>query len=163
MSNAWCRVIQCVSHDVMRIRAYRDSDWSEWLRLSVALFPHDASDELISDMRVFGARSDAQMIVAERLDGRLAGFLEVGSRSYADGCVTSPVGYIEAWFVDPDVRRQGIGLALLAAAEAWARDRGYSEIASDALIDNVVSHAAHRRAGYDEVDRVVTFRKVLRP
>lgn len=145
----------------MRIRAYQDRDWPEWLRMSVALFPHDPPDDLIRDMRTFGARSDMQVIVAERPNGRLAGFVEVGTRSYADGCLTSPVGYVEAWFVDQDVRRQGIGLALLAAAEVWARDQGYREIASDALLENDVSHAAHRRAGYEEVDRVVQFRKEL--
>lgn len=61
------------------------------------------------------------------------------------------------------MRHHGIGRALLDAAEAWARGRGYREIASDALLDNVVSHAAHRRAGHEEVDRVVQFRKQLEP
>lgn len=85
----------------------------------------------------------------------------MGTRPYADGCATSPVGYIEAWYVDPDVRRSGFGRALLAAAETWARDRGYHAMASDALLDNEISHAAHRRAGCEEVDRVVQFRKDL--
>ena len=48
-----------------------------------------------------------------------------------------------------------------AAAEDWARQRGYTEVASDASLDNETSHAAHRRAGYQEVDRVVQFRKTL--
>jgi hypothetical protein len=34
-------------------------------------------------------------------------------------------------------------------------------MASDSRLDNEISHAAHRRAGYDEVDRIVQFRKVL--
>jgi hypothetical protein len=34
-------------------------------------------------------------------------------------------------------------------------------MASDALLDNEISHAAHRRAGCEEVDRVVQFRKDL--
>jgi aminoglycoside 6'-N-acetyltransferase I len=144
----------------MQIRPYRDRDWPEWLRLSLALFPHDAG-ELTPDMERFRGRDDAEVFVVDRGDGMLAGFVEVGARSVADGCETSPVGYIEAWFVDPDLRRQGHGLALLAAAEGWARDRGYIEHASDALLDNTVSHAAHRRAGYQEGDRLVTFRKVL--
>jgi len=37
----------------------------------------------------------------------------------------------------------------------------YSEIASDALIENTVSHAAHRSCGYEEVERLVMFRKSL--
>jgi aminoglycoside 6'-N-acetyltransferase I len=145
----------------MKIRAYRDADWPDWLRMSLALFPHHSAEELAAGMREFGGRLDAAVFVAERSDSSLAGFVEVGTRPYADGCVTSPVGYVEAWYVDPDVRRRGYGLALLAAGEEWARDRGYHEMASDSALDNQVSHAAHRRAGYEEVDRVVQFRKAL--
>ena len=152
---------QADDHTAMTIRAYRDADWPEWLRLSLALFPEHSGEDLASGMREARARADAAIFVAERADGSLSGFVEAGTRPYADGCDTSPVGYLEAWYVDPDVRRQGVGRALIAAAEAWARGRGYHEMASDARLDNTVSHAAHRRAGYQEVDRVVPFRKYL--
>lgn len=145
----------------MRIRAYRDADWNDWLRMSRALFPEATAAEHAADMRSFREREDAEVFVAERADGSLAGYVEVGARPYVDGCATSPVGYIEAWFVDADVRRAGVGRALLAAAEEWARALGLREMGSDALLDNVVSHEAHRRAGYEEVDRVVQFRKPL--
>ena len=43
----------------------------------------------------------------------------------ADGCTTHPVGYVEGWYVDPDVRRKGVGKALVAAAEiCFTRSRG---------------------------------------
>jgi aminoglycoside 6'-N-acetyltransferase I len=145
----------------MKVRAYRDDDWAEWLRMSVALFPEYSADNLAAGMRDFRARDDAEVFVAERDDGSVAGFVEVGSRPYADGCESSPVGYVEAWYVDPDVRRAGYGRAQLRVAEDWARARGYTEMASDAPLDNDVSHAAHRRVGYEEVGRVVQFRKGL--
>src|SRR4051812_13884466 len=145
----------------MKIRAYRDNDWSEWLRMSVALFPEYSAEELAAGMREFRGRSDGEVFIAERDDDSVAGFVEVGTRPYADGCETGPVSYIEAWYVDPDVRRSGFGRALLRAAEDWAREQGYRELASDALLENDVSHAAHRRSGYEEVGRVVQFRKVL--
>lgn len=129
--------------------------------MSAALFPQYSADDLADGMREFRTRTDADVFVVERPAGGLAGFVEVGARPYADGCDTSPVGYIEAWYVDPDVRRRGYGRALLAAAEEWARARGYREMASDAQLDNTTSHAAHHRAGYEEVDRVVQFRKSL--
>ena len=145
----------------VQIRAYRDADWPDWLRLSLALFSEHSADELEPGMLEHRARSDAEVFVAEREDGSVAGFIEVGARPYADGCETSPVGYIEAWYVDPDARRKGCGRALLEAAEEWARGRGYREMASDAQLNNEISYAAHRRAGYAEVDRIVQFRKVL--
>jgi aminoglycoside 6'-N-acetyltransferase I len=129
--------------------------------MSRALLPGASVEDDEAEMRTCRARNDAEVFVVERPDGGLAGYVEVGTRPYADGCSTSPVGYIEAWYVDPDIRRLGFGRALLAAAETWARERGYREMASDALLDNDVSFRAHARAGYGEVDRVVQFRKSL--
>ena len=145
----------------MQIRPYRDADESELLRLNAALFPEHTIEDLKKWAREFRAQPDAQVFVIERPDGTLAGYVDAGSRVYAEGCETSPVGYIEAWYVDPDLRRQGYGRALLAAAEDWARSRGFREMGSDALLDNHVSHAAHKRAGFVEVERLVVFRKPL--
>lgn len=143
------------------VRRYEDADWAEWLRMSLALFDGCTEEELTKGMREFRGRDDGEVFVVDRGDGSLAGFVEAGSRPYAEGCDTSPVGYVEAWYVDGDLRRQGYGRALLAAAEDWARQRGYREMASDALLDNETSHRAHKSAGYAEVERIVTFRKVL--
>ena len=147
----------------MFVRPYRDDDWTEWLRMGHLLFPDESDGSLTSGMRETRAHRDAEVFVLDRGDGRLGGFVEAGTRAYADGCDTSPVGYVEAWFIDPDLRRQGWGRALLAAAEAWARGRGYTEMASDALLANVVSHQAHKAAGYVEMERLVVFRKPLTP
>src|SRR5258708_2687361 len=78
-----------------------------------------------------------------RPEGGLCGFLEAALRSRADGCETTPVGYIEGWYVDPDVRRRGIGRALVEAAEAWAKSQGCRQMASDAELWNDVSHQVH--------------------
>jgi aminoglycoside 6'-N-acetyltransferase I len=146
----------------MNVRRYRESDWPEWVRMEYALFPEAKEDQAHETwMRRLLTQADAAVFVAERADESVCGFVEVGTRPYADGCDTSPVGYIEAWWVDADMRRHGAGRALLYAAEEWARGMGYREMASDALIDNVVSHEAHKRSGYEEVERQVVFRKSL--
>ena len=61
----------------------------------------------------------------------------------AEGCTTSPVAYIEGWYVDPDLRRRNVGSQLVHAAEEWTRRQGLTEIASDTQIDNTVSIHAH--------------------
>ena len=72
------------------IRPFRDADWVEWLRMNVALFPEYAPSDLEAGMRDWRARADAEVFVADRDGGELAGFVEVGTRPYADGCETSP-------------------------------------------------------------------------
>jgi aminoglycoside 6'-N-acetyltransferase I len=144
-----------------QVRAFRESDFPEWLRMSAALFPEQTREELEPWMRKFRTREDGEVFIALRNDGSACGFLEVAARPYADGCDTSPIGFVEAWYVDPDMRRTGVGRALLAAGEEWARGRGYTEMASDALLDNTISHRAHESAGYMEVERAVRYRKSL--
>jgi aminoglycoside 6'-N-acetyltransferase I len=141
----------------MKVRRYQPVDRREYQRMREALWP-DCED---SDNDTWFAREDAATFIAERPDGSLCAFVEVGSRPYAEGCESSPVGYIEGWWVDPDMRKRGVGRALLSAAESWAREKGYTEMGSDALLDNRVSHAAHGSCGYEEVERLVMFRKPL--
>jgi aminoglycoside 6'-N-acetyltransferase I len=148
---------------MLKIRALEpEQDTAEWLRMRLALFDEEDAAEQQQEMAAMLANpAENGIFVAERPSGGLAGFVEVGSRKYAEGCTTSPVAYIEAWYVDADSRRQGIGRALIAAAETWARARGYQEIASDALIDNDVSLAGHLALGYQEVERQICFIKKL--
>jgi aminoglycoside 6'-N-acetyltransferase I len=100
------------------------------------------------------------VFIAEE-DGALVGFLELGLRSVAEGCTSSPVPYVEGWYVAPDWRRRGIGGALMRATEEWSRSRGYIELGSDTEEVNRVSRAAHMALGFDEVERLVVFRKPL--
>ena len=146
---------------LLPIRRLERSDWSEWLRMSRALFEGASIEEDDEEMQEFFGRSDAAVFGIDRGDGALGGFIEVGARSISDGCRTSPVGYIEAWYVDADLRRKGYGRRLIDAAENWSRSQGYTEIGSDALLDNEISHAAHRQLGYQEVDKVIVYRKDL--
>jgi aminoglycoside 6'-N-acetyltransferase I len=75
--------------------------------------------------------------------------------------LSSPVGYLEGIFVVPEHRRSGVGEALVRAAEAWARERGCTEMASDRQLDNEPSGVFHEAVGYEEAERIVCYRKSL--
>ena len=101
------------------------------------------------------------VLVAEA-DGRLIGFAEVSLRSHADGCDPSyPCGYLEGWYVEPEHRRRGVGRALVTAAEAWCREQGCGEMASDTWLDSMASQLAHSALGFEVVDRCVHYRKTI--
>lgn len=140
---------------------HRDAstDRAEWFRMRDMLHP-DADHARDATVLLSGAQP-YEVFVALRETVGLCGYIEVGERSYAEGCESSPVPYIESWWVDEDKRGAGIGRALMDAAEKWARGRGHVELASDAVIDNKASHKAHRALGFDEVERIVVFRKPL--
>lgn len=145
----------------MLIRPASSQDFNEWLRLRQALWPDCSHAEQLAEMADIQRDSSQSVFVIERLEGGLGGFLEVSLHPIADGCTTQPIGYIEGWYVDEDLRQKGLGGQLVAAAEAWARQKGCQEMASDCLVDNTVSLAAHLALGYTEESRLIHFRKWL--
>jgi aminoglycoside 6'-N-acetyltransferase I len=146
---------------VSLIRPLKHDDLAAWQAFRVALWPALTRDENKSESAAILADTDCWAVFVCEAEGRLRGFVEVSLRRYADGCASSPVGYVEGWYVDEQSRRAGVGRGLLAAAEDWARAKGCIEMASDALLDNVDSYRAHCRLGYAEVERQVIFRKSL--
>jgi len=146
----------------MTVRPVEASDAAEWLRMRNTLWPADDHAVEIEDYFRSGSSPSLTIVfVAERADNGLAGFIEIGIRPYAEGCESAAVPFIEGWYVDAGVRNTGIGRDLVRAAEEWARKQGYSEIASDVEFENDVSIAAHRALGYEEVTRLVCFRRDL--
>jgi aminoglycoside 6'-N-acetyltransferase I len=132
--------------------------------MRLSLWPKHSTAEMLAEMdEILANQAESPVFVAQRTETNtgLCGFLEGGIRKYADGCETGPVGYIEGWYVDEDLRREGVGRQLVQAMEAWTREQGLSEIASDTWLDNQVSIAAHLRLGYIEIERVVNFAKKL--
>ena len=144
-----------------RARALTPLDRREWCRMRRALWPDVTEAEHEAEMVAWLTRADAAVLVAVRESGALSGFAEVATRPYADGCRTSPVAFLEGWYVDPDCRGTGVGRALVEAVEAWARGRGLHELASDALLDNAGGQRAHEHVGFVEVERAVRYRKAL--
>ncbi len=144
------------------IRRLAARDREAWLRLRLALWPREDASDFDDD--ITGMLADPEAMPAfGAFDGeRLVGFAEAGERPWGDGCETAPVGWLEGIYVDPDYRRQGVGRALVAAVTDWAKSRGYSELGSDAAVENVISLQSHAKWGLEETKRIVIFRKWLK-
>lgn len=145
----------------MNIRNVTTEDRAEWLRMRKALWPECPDEDQAREIDECLKESANAVFVAERPGGGLCGFLEASIRPWANACEHRPVGYIEGWYVDPDARLQGVGRALVEAAEVWARSRGCRQMASDAVLENLVSQQAHGALGYAETERLVLFKKDL--
>ncbi len=146
----------------MTIRSLRPDERDVWLRFRHSLWPAFTLAELALEQdRILADPERQAVLIAAAPSGEPVGFIEVSVREAAEGCTTSPVGYIEGWYVEPAARRRGVGSGLVAAAEAWSVSKGCREIASDAEIQNAASVLAHAACGFTEVGRVVLLRKAL--
>ena len=151
---------------MIQVRSATIDDAAAWLRMRCALWPEGTDTEHRDEITRFFAgqlRMPLAVLVAVGGSGAAVGFAELSIRPYAEDCVTDRVAYLEGWYVEPNARRQGVGRALVAAAERWAHAQGCQEFASDALIDNEASAAAHRALGFAETVQIRCFRKLLGP
>jgi aminoglycoside 6'-N-acetyltransferase I len=151
-------------HDV-RVRHARPSDARAWTELRHALWPDQPLEDLGTEAEAFlqgnEPRLQAVLVAEEPSSGTLLGFAELSLRPYAEDCRTSPVAFLEGWYVVPGKRRRGVGRALVAAAEDWGRAQGCREFASDTQYDNTTSAAAHHALGFDDAGALRCFRKTL--
>jgi len=149
------------------IRHARPEDCADPARLRHALWPESSQEEHKRELTGLLAGRPAgnmplEVLVAQTADGSIAGLVEAGLRSHAEGCDESrAVGYLQGWFVDAPYRRRGIGAALLRAAEDWARNQGCRETASDASLENKISQWVHEVLGSTEAGRAVNYRRLL--
>ena len=148
---------------MVRVRLVRPDDAAAWLRLRTALWP-EGNGEHAGEIEQFFAgtlREPLAVLVAVNGADEPIGFAELFIRNYAEDCATDRVVYLEGWYVEPPARRHGVGRALVAAAEDWGRAQGCTEFASDALIDNLDSAAAHLALGFVETAQIRCFRKAI--
>jgi GNAT superfamily N-acetyltransferase len=102
------------------------------------------------------ALETGQIFLAD-IDGRTVGML--AALVYAHPIMGRPIATELVWWVDEGERRSGAGVALLDAAEAWARKNG-AEAIECAEHGNPALERLYRRRGY--VAREVIFEKDLR-
>jgi aminoglycoside 6'-N-acetyltransferase I len=80
----------------MRIRPGSGKDAEAWLSLRLALWPETLEAQHRVELADILADSEENgVFFCEDDEGRLVGFAEVSLRKWAEGCLSSPVGYLE--------------------------------------------------------------------
>lgn len=145
------------------VRPVEPTDAPVWERMRNTLWPDPSGEHAREIARYFaGPRtSPLEVLLACLGSGAPIGFIELGTRAYAEGCSSDRVAFVEGWYVEPQHRGRGVGAVLMRAAEEWARAIKCTELASDTELANGASIAAHSALGFEEVERLVCFRKSL--
>lgn len=141
-------------------RRITQEDKNEWFRMRKGIWPEAPDEYLNFDMDDILANENYFAVFA--CDGdQPVGLTEAQIREYGEGCETSPVAYVEGWFVREDYRGKNILGIMNQAAENWAREKGCTEMASDTWLDNEASIRAHLKLGYVEAERLIHYVKQL--
>lgn len=144
----------------MTIEPLSEESLAAFTGLTLELWPECRyEEECLNAEKLLRSPQDAAFL-GKIPDGEYIAFIQLSLRhDYVEGTISTPVGYIEGIYVRPGYRKSGLARRLVEAGEGWCREQGCIEMASDAEIGNLESHAFHRRMGYEEVNRVVCYRK----
>ena len=126
--------------------------------VALPLFAYRDMDATLRDDVLGLLRSrESTVLLAERSGvpvGYISGHTEVDARR-----VLPRRGVIEDWYVDPELRGQGVGTRLMERMEGLFRARGCDVMESGTWAFNRGARDAHARAGFSEIE--VKFRKRL--
>ncbi len=101
--------------------------------------------------------SDTAILVAESPPGTPSGFALISTKT--DYFTRERHAHIEALAVRHDCEGQGLGRALLEAAQKWATERGDSQITLNASWQNSRARAVYDRLGWEP--ETIHYRKGL--
>ena len=143
------------------IQAAGTEDLKVLANLGVLLWPQHTAQDLFYEFSGIMARGESQFFIKYH-NGEPVGFAQCQLRhDYVEGTQTTPVGYLEGIFIKKEYRKKGYARELLAACEAWAKNNGCLEFASDCELDNSSSYHFHKAMDFSEANRIICFTKKL--
>jgi GNAT superfamily N-acetyltransferase len=140
------------------IRPLTLADAGAAARLSLDLgYPADPG---VMEARVAAilAEPDHAVFGAESGTGSLLGWVHVCLRLLL---IDPPSAFVEGLVVERGARRRGVGRALMAAAEDWARRGGAEAVRLRSGAPRTDAHAFYRALGYREGKAALGFEKSL--
>ena len=122
----------------------------------------DVAEEFYAIITDRIAKKNGCMLIAESSDGQALGWAaacEEDNEIYVHA-EEKTYGHIAELYVIEEFRGRGIGRALIAACEDWARERGLKVIMIGVLARNPRAHSVYRGEGF--ADYATLLRKYLR-
>lgn len=139
----------------IRIRPFAETDVDGLVTLLGELGYPTSADDLLARFARFG--DDHHTLIAESPDGTITGFIGLVVVPVYE--YSAPVGYILALSVGSAFQGQGIGKALVTAAEDWFRDRGAHDIRVNSGLHREGAHRFYESLGYQKTG--LRFRKAM--
>jgi [ribosomal protein S18]-alanine N-acetyltransferase len=130
---------------MMRLRSFKPADFDALCKLDAACFAPGVAYER-EELAAFITQPGARTWVVES-DGEIAGFLV--ARAGRAGSL-----HIVTIDVKDAFRRQGLGRALMDAAEGWARERSLKTVLLEASEVNQPAQAFYLARGYRKLNRL---------
>jgi GNAT superfamily N-acetyltransferase len=141
-----------------RIRPSTPADIPDLAQLAGQLGYPSTPEQVARRFEALAGEPDENALFVAEVDGRVAGWVHVHLYSLL---VDDPEAEIGGLVVDASRRGQGLGAQLMAAAEAWAREKGCPSVYLRSNTMRTEAHAFYQQLGYRLVKSQYAFRKEL--
>ena len=128
--------------------------------LSTQLGYPSSAEQTLRRFRGIGEAPDARVWVAESAEGGILGWIHLFGNRLLE---SDPDAEIGGLVVHESARGRGVGRALVAAAEAWAKERGYTVVSVRSNVIRKDAHEFYKGLGYEPTKSQFKFRKKLPP
>jgi GNAT superfamily N-acetyltransferase len=142
------------------VRPMTEGDAEGVAALSTQLGYPSTTDQTLRRFRAIGDAPDARVWVAELPDGAIVGWIHLFGNRLLESDPDIEIGGL---VVHEAVRGRGVGRALVQAAEAWARERGYTVVSVRSNVIRREAHEFYKGLGYEPTKSQFKFRKKLPP
>jgi ribosomal protein S18 acetylase RimI-like enzyme len=120
-----------------------------------ALRPHEFVPEWRSRWISYLRQDSERLVLLARKAGEPVGYLN-GSIRRDPGLFRETYGYIDDAYVQPDLRRLGLGAAMLSRFEAWCREQGATEVRLSVAAANDVGFSFWQKSGFRPMSHTMT-------
>ena len=128
-------------------------------QLAIKLFKDNDIDSLNKEF-IDIINNENNRVFIYILDNKPIGFAQCGLRyDYVEGTSSSPVGYLEGVYIEEQYRKNGYARQLVESCIQFSKEKNAKEFASDCELDNTASLLFHKALGFEEVNRVICFKK----
>ncbi len=145
----------------MKLITIKRDDFSLWSKFRGEIYPLINKDYDLKEIENISASDLWKCWFIENEDGQRIGLVELSLRNIVDGCLSSPVPYLEGLYIIEPERGKGRGTDVIGMIKLWCQEQGYSELATDAELTNIRAQKFYEKLGFEQVDRVVEYRLEL--
>ena len=120
---------------------------------------YSSDDELLDqEMETIIKHGNCSFFCIQNENAETIGLVELSERNIVDGCLSSPVAYLEGLYLKPEHQGKGLGGKVMKLIITLCRKKGFSELATDTNFDNFRARAFYKALGFEELENVVGFR-----
>jgi GNAT superfamily N-acetyltransferase len=142
----------------IKIRPATPADVHDLAELAGQLGYPSKPEQVAPRFEALAGKADENALFVAEMEGRVAGWVHVHLYCLL---VDDPEAEIGGLVVDASLRGQGLGAQLMAAAEAWAREKGCPSVYLRSNTLRIEAHAFYQQLGYRLIKSQYAFRKEL--